>query len=101
MTMQQAARTPIGASQRQTPDQRQSGRGERRSKPHLGLTRTSCIEKAQVNEQLAHESVQWRQAADCYGSDQKEDGSARHFRQQASKLIDLARVASMNHRACA
>src|SRR5881296_635012 len=56
-------------------------------------------EQPQINQKLADEPIQSRQAADRERSDQKAQRRARHSPSQTAEPVDLARFHGMNDRA--
>ena len=89
LVKQAAASPPMRASppmDKQPDDRQRRRRGQRR------------LAGRQVDEELAHEAVEGRQAGDGGRADQKGRGGPRHALRQAAEPVDLARVRRVQHR---
>ncbi len=83
----------------QTADQGQCRDGEGGPGERRALPVHESAEQAEVDEELADEAVQRRQAADGDRPDQETDGRPRHRLRQPAQVVDLAGVGRMDDRA--
>ena len=83
---------------RETADERQTDHEAERRVDDGGLLRDDALERAEVDQELADESVQRRQGADRRGADEEERACPRHALQQSAKTVHIARARRMRHR---
>ena len=85
--------------QRERPGERE-GRHDEDEKEHRPAVRRPCDarEARDVQEPLAHETVERWKSGDGHGANEEGRGRPRHPSRQAAHAIDLARVGAVNRR---